>query len=189
MLDARAIADRYARAVVDTIDAPISDAGVDSLEAPCGTDAPVPGEPYRYNLLHMVNVVVPPEGQDAALERVRAAWRTSGVTETEYLNSHTAASPGGTLRGRTVEGFGISVMSISPPVQITIRIGSPCLEVPPGSPTDLPPMPQPSRAGATTATPAAGTASAGPLGAPAPKASQASVREPGDLRHIRDVLG
>ncbi|MFE3201144.1 hypothetical protein [Embleya sp. NPDC059237] len=129
--DTRAIAERYARAVLDVIGAPVTPQGLSSKDGPCeGLDGSV-SDADSYSLLHMYNVIVAPAHQVEALRRVRDAFTAQGVKVVQDEIYDIPESPGGKVSGvGEADGFRILVSSTAPPEQITVWVTSPCFAKP-----------------------------------------------------------
>lgn len=165
---ARAQAEKYAREVIDLVGAPVTPQGVRSNASPCSGTG--------YSILHIYNVEVAPEHQVEALTRVRDAWKERGYGILAFQVADVPGSPGGRLEGRTPgDGFGVKVMSTSPPSEITIWVGTPCFV----DPTPVHQTPTATTPAATT--PAATT--------PAVAAVQPTSVTAQQLLKIRSILG
>ncbi|MFF7243977.1 hypothetical protein ACFZBU_08765 [Embleya sp. NPDC008237] len=131
MEDARAIAERHARLVLDTIGAPVTPQGLSSKDGPCEDAGGNLSDGNSYSLLHMYNVVVAPEHQVEALHRTRDALISHGTKVVEDKVYDIPESPGGEVSAvSSADGFKILVSSTSPPEQITIWVTSPCFTKP-----------------------------------------------------------
>lgn len=133
--EARATAERYARLVIDATGGPVTPQGPSSSDSPCPEDGTA--GPARYSILHMYNVEVPFEQQNAALTRARDTLATAGFAIEAFTLSTVAESPGGRLVARMpADRFLVRVLSTSPPREITIWVGTPCLRdtAPTGAP-------------------------------------------------------
>ncbi|OPC81107.1 hypothetical protein B4N89_09215 [Embleya scabrispora] len=83
----------------------------------------------KFWALHVENVLVPPQSQEATFLKAREIVEGMGFRMQEFAtNSVEGAGAGNLIAMNSEDGFKITLHSTSPPEEIGIMISSPCLE-------------------------------------------------------------
>ncbi|MFI1578603.1 hypothetical protein [Embleya sp. NPDC020630] len=140
---AMAASEEYARKIVDALGAPRAKSKPSSDTSPCGNENSMV---KNFWALHVENVVVSPQNQEATFLKARGIIESMGFRMQEFAtNSVGGAGAGNLIAMNSEDGFKITLHSTSPPEEIGIMISSPCLERAPEGQTDPSAQPGASR--------------------------------------------
>ncbi|MGC0422964.1 hypothetical protein [Embleya sp. AB8] len=126
---AKSVVAEYNRKIIEGIGAPEAKKGPWAESSPCGNVMSGDSTAKHFRMLHMQNVVVPPQNQEAAFQKARTIVEAMGFQTREFSASSTPNGGSGIMRAvKPVDGFSVTLQTTSPAVEIIIMVSSPCLE-------------------------------------------------------------
>ncbi|MET7304634.1 hypothetical protein [Embleya sp. NPDC005575] len=123
---AKAITEEYARRLVEGLGAPKAKSQPSNGTSPCGNDN---STVKNFWALHVENVVVSPQAQEAMFAKARTVIEGMGFKTRKFATNSVGGEGAGNLEAmNSGDGFTITLQTTSPSEEIMIMISSPCLE-------------------------------------------------------------